>query len=329
MLITEFVEVKWSRRNREWFEEKGYVFTDYSNRILVRTLDLTRGSHAEVTISCDYCHKELKLKVKDFFKQRSKTSFIEDVCNDCGHKKSRKNNKIKYGVENPMHLESAKHNLKNTMIERYGVKNPSYLSDVIEKRKATCLENFGAESIFKTDDFKEKQKQKNLELYGTEYYMSTTEFKEKSFKTLFEKGNTPSSSQQRHIHSLVGGVLNLPIKNSFLDVALENEKIYIEYDGGGHDLNVKLGRVSPEEFQKREQRRSFMLLDLGWREIRIICKSDILPKDQDIINFIEMSKKKICNKETRFIKWDVDNNIVTVSNKKRMSIDNFLCREVV
>ena len=59
-----------------------------------------------------------------------------------------------------------------------------------------------------------------------------------------------TSKQQLYIHSLLGGELNYCTGKCFLDIAFLDEKIYLEYDGGGHDLSVKLGNMSKEEFER-------------------------------------------------------------------------------
>jgi len=109
----------------------------------------------------------------------------------------------KHGVENPMHLQISKDNLKASMIKRYGVENSMQLQSSKDKLKNTMLVNHGVENIFKNSDFikskfhekygvenpsqlqevKEKKKRTCLKNHGVEYPIQSLEIKEKTKKT--------------------------------------------------------------------------------------------------------------------------------------------------
>ncbi len=436
MLLTKNITIKWTNRNKYWYISKGYILDENNKEIIVDTMDLTVGSHRNVKVECDYCKKELEMKFKDFLKQRNKTPFKEDVCINCGHNKARKNNNLKYGVDNVMQVPEFKENLakvfedrygvryysqtdehkekytatclekygvshysqtdefkvksKNTMLEKYGVEyytqteesknrfketclrkygftNPTQNPEVANKVKATNIERYGYENVFQNEEIKEKIRASNLEKYGVEYYSQTKEFKDKYaehwrhiketglieditnkryetnikkygtphplqnakvlskvMNTLYMNNNAPTSQQQLHIHNLIGGKLNYPFGRSFLDIAYPEELIYLEYDGGGHNLQVKRGDITQEQFDKKEQRRSFFLKDNGWKEIRIISDDDKLPNDTDIMDFVKSAKSFFNAGKGFSVKWNADeDNKVLLNYKHTYGIKEF------
>ena len=68
-----------------------------------------------------------------------------------------------------------------------------------------------------------------------------------------------TSSQQNHIAKLLNGKLNYRIKNYFLDIYLEKEKICVEYDGSSHNMSVMFGSKTEEEFNYDEEERDCIL----------------------------------------------------------------------
>lgn len=148
--------------------------------------------------------------------------------------------------------------------------------------------------------------------------------------TLYKKGTQMCSIQQKHIHNLLGGELNFPVYKSTLDIAFPNKKIYIEYDGGGHDLSVKLGSVTRDEFNKKEIARKYALYRRGWKEIRIISRKDMIPNDEIIYKMYEFAVECFLN-NCSWVEFDIDNKKVkssqfdkkyNYSQLKRMRSDN-------
>ena len=67
MLVgNQFIDVKWDKRTRDWYENKGYYFTKTGDVFKVRAEDLSPGSHAKVNVQCDYCGKEIEVAWKDY-----------------------------------------------------------------------------------------------------------------------------------------------------------------------------------------------------------------------------------------------------------------------
>ena len=96
----------------------------------------------------------------------------------------------KYGVDNPMKLDSIKEKIKKTNIERYGADNvfsnksmlredinnkiKNQLPETLNKIQETNLERYGCISPFGNSKVKERIKEVNRKRYGVDYYMSST-----------------------------------------------------------------------------------------------------------------------------------------------------------
>ena len=76
--------VKITKANKEWYEQKGY--SDMQNRvsILVAVEDLTPGTHAKVQVKCDYCGKIVNVVWKDYVARNNG----KYACKNCRLKKA-------------------------------------------------------------------------------------------------------------------------------------------------------------------------------------------------------------------------------------------------
>lgn len=135
---------------------------------------------------------------------------------------------------------------------------------------------------------------------------------ERTRKTMYENNSGVCSKQQMYIHRLIGGEMNYPVRNLSLDIAFPDEMIYLEYDGGGHDLSVKLGSKSQEEFEEHEKRRVYVLHRRGWKQIRLVSRKDNLPSEDKIKEMFAYAKN-IFNHNS-WVVFDVDNGTITTSH---------------
>jgi very-short-patch-repair endonuclease len=135
---------------------------------------------------------------------------------------------------------------------------------------------------------------------------------ERKLRSKYIKNNAPVSLQQKYLHKLFGGELNYPVGKSLLDIAFIDNKIYIEYDGSGHNLSVVLKAKTQKEFDEYEKRRKYALYRRKWKEIRIISRKDRLPSDE-ILTFIYNFALKILN-DNNYIVFDIDNKIIKYKN---------------
>lgn len=88
-----------------------------------------------------------------------------------------------------------------------------------------------------------------------------------------------TSSEQIYLWKLYGGEINAPMFGYLADILFEDEHIYIEYSGSGHNIRVTYNKITQEEFDKHEELRRKVFLDNGYKEFEIISKTDKLPND--------------------------------------------------
>lgn len=225
----------------------------------------------------------------------------------------------KYGVEHMLQLEKCREKSRNTTQERYGVDNYTQTQEYKEKTKLTCIDKYGFENPLQSPEIREKIKQTNLDRYGFEWAQQNPDIKLKGLTTLYKNNNQKASNQQKYIFNLLSDKqllseceINYLVSRMFLDIAFPEEKIYLEYDGGFHNGKVLCNQMTQEDFDLKEFKRSCFLRDLGWKEIRIISISDLIPSDDKIIEMMNYAINYI-NSGHRWMIFDIDNKIVKCS----------------
>lgn len=235
----------------------------------------------KVLVVCDYCEKETQLTVATIKRNRIHEYNNKHACKDCMADKRKETNLFKYGVDNPMKVEEFKENLRVTNQEIYGVDN-----------------------VFQNKEIQRKSKKTIQKRYGVEHIMHIQEIKDvvlrKSRKTMMSNGTVNTSRQQLYLNNLYGGELNFAVDRLLLDVAFPKEKIYIEYNGGGHDLSVKVGRLTQDEYEAGERRRFHLLRSWGWRCFIINSPRDYLPTDEHLLNELENARQSFKNGKFRY-----------------------------
>lgn len=305
MLITDKVEIKITKSNLNYFKEKGY-FCELYSLIEVNPLDLPKQSERKIIYKCDNCKKEFELNWCDYIKKRNRVySELGDFCNKCA-KQKRKEWYLKYNPD----------------------KYKKIYKEAREKAKKTCLNKYGVENVMQVDDFKNNLIKSIEEKYGVKNIMQLPETKEKIALTLGtnqefqeiknKKGNIyyrykgiPCSKNQIHLQEILGGELNKYIDYYNLDIVFEEEKIYLEYDGSGHDLSVKLGKKTKEEQEKYENIRYFYLKEKGYKQIKLISLTKRKLPDDEIIKDLVYKAKDYLKKENNYwIEFNIDNNFI-------------------
>lgn len=84
MLISKTAKVKWSYKNKKYYESLGYKFTKISDEFEVKVEDLTDGSGATVVYCCDDCGIEKSSYYKDYLRAINKQGLY--YCQKCSHK---------------------------------------------------------------------------------------------------------------------------------------------------------------------------------------------------------------------------------------------------
>ena len=217
----------------------------------------------------------------------------------------------KYGVSHSSRIEGIQEKKKQTWLANYGVDNPFKNKEIQQKYKETMLANHGVDSPSKSEKIRAKQKVTIQALYGVDNVAKAEEIKQKIAKTLYSNGTGPCSKQQKYIHDLIGGELNYPVGRCMLDIAFPEDRVYFEYDGGGHDLSIKLGSVTPEEFKTAAFRRRMFLYKKGWKKICLISRKDFLPTDSTITSIV--TKAHSILQERSWVAFDIDKGEISTS----------------
>lgn len=213
----------------------------------------------------------------------------------------------KYGCEYPRQNEDVEAKLCQTCIKKYGVPYAISSKETSKKSKQTLIDRYGVDNAQYIDGVREKTIKTNLERYGVEYVAQNSEIRAKASKTLQENGSCPTSYPQLYLYDIYGGELNYPCSKYNLDIFLENEKIAIEYNGGGHYLKVKLDMLTEEEFNQKELVRDKIIRRNGIKLIKIISRKDYLPEKEILINMLNISKEYFSTTTHTWIEFDIDN----------------------
>lgn len=89
---------------------------------------------------------------------------------------------------------------------------------------------------------------------------------------------------------MYNGELNYLCEYYFLDIYIKQDNIDVEVDFGGHDLMVKTGRMTQEEFNKREMIREKIIRSNGIRIMRLVSPHDKLPSDKKLLELYDFAK---------------------------------------
>lgn len=269
MVLEKEVLMIINQYNIKYYEERGYKGLKNGARIMVSVEDLPPTSGVKIHTVCKYCGRVFEKAYRRYYETRDDT-----CCSLCKQQKVLKNTREKYGVSCTLHLPEIEEKVRKQNLDRYGVETP--------------LESFS---------IREKCKQTMREKYGCEYTLQSPSLRDKVNSTLKSHGKEMvyTSRQQKHLHKIYGGELNHLIGSFFVDLFFPENNICLEYDGSGHDLHVKLGIVSREDFDRKEKERVDFLIEKGYRIIKLISKTDKLPSDTKLLEIKDMCFDKIQN----------------------------------
>lgn len=178
-----------------------------------------------------------------------------------------------------------------------------------KKMMESSLEKYGNVCSLRNEEVGNKARNKNRMNLGVDYPFQNKEILEKCHDTSVRKHgkgyrSITISKQQRKIHEFYGGKLNHHIFPYCLDIFFEEEKIYFEYDGSGHKLNVLKGKSTEEEFEKKENKRRDFLKNKGLKEFRIISNTDKLPYKKELIKIKNRAFKMLENYQSYMYNLD-------------------------
>ena len=103
-----------------------------------------------------------------------------------------------------------------------------------------------------------------------------------------------------------------------LDCFCEEEKLDIEYDGGGHRLGVKLGVITDEEFNIKQKNRDRFVVSNGLKIIRIICPEDKFIKGVDWANIKDNIMEEISKEDIIMLMYFVKENEIKTLKRSEL-----------
>lgn len=277
--------------------KKEYVY-DFSTPIVIKIEDLQIGSHAKVDVLCDYCKENIiTMTYKDYYKRMNVVK--KHACSNCSHLKTYESNLLIYNVGYASQSEEIRKRTIETNMRRYGAITPAQNDNVLSKMKSTFIHK-----------------------YGTSNPMQCTEIREKANETLCKNGTHKTSKQQTYLHSLLGGKINYPVSYYALDICFPEEKIVLEYDGGGHNLRATLGQLTKEEFDHKELVREKVIKSEGYKLIRIKSELDKLPSDQVLFRMLSESRNYFNTTSHSWCTYDIDKSLLfNAENKQGIPYD--------
>lgn len=248
----------------------------------------------------------------------------------------------KYGVEHNSQLPDYREKFHNTCVERYGenyweqfaeksrssfrektgYNSPLQVPEIKEKSKQTCMERYGYEYALQVPEVRAKIVQSCIEHYGVDCPTKSPEVRLKTVKTFYKNGTITTSKQQLYIYNLYrlmnGNIeLNYPVSYYNVDICFPEEKLAVEVDFGGHNLSVKLGTFTQEEFEKREIVRNHVVRNEGYRQMRIISSRDVLPLDKILLQMLSGARQYFVEYSNHhWIEYDIDKSVVRNAEHK-------------
>ena len=96
-LITKTVKMKWNAKNKKYYEELGYIFTNMSEEFDVKVEDLKECSEQKLECICDSCGKKIILRNNTYRKNNKKYQKI--YCTKCKNKIIHNNKKRRHSFK--------------------------------------------------------------------------------------------------------------------------------------------------------------------------------------------------------------------------------------
>lgn len=333
----------------KYLKEKGYQF-DKGEEIEVPLSDISPNSHIKIDAPCDVCGDTINLELRRYLKAIQKNGFYCCAkCNGVKSKiawnnrseekkkemneKRRTTNRAKYGYDYTTQVPEFKDKKIKTNLEKYDCINPSQNKEVRDRIRKNNMLKYGVDNYSKTQECKDKMRNHNLIKYGgpspssspeikakiaatnisrfgVPYVSQNKEIRKKQLETLHRNGNISTSAQQEYLSKVLGLESNYMIDYYFVDLYDSDNNVILEYDGGGHNLSVKLHTMTEEEFQRRELIREKELRKKGYKIIRIISDKDILPMIDMIHLMYECALEYFDSTSHTWITYNLDNSTI-------------------
>lgn len=163
----------------------------------------------------------------------------------------------------------------------------------------TNMEKYGTPCTLKYGPTREAARRTFQRKYGCDYPLQNDKIYLKSREKFEENSEqhrirgVPTSQQQKYLVDLYGAKINKRVGIYFVDGFFEEDNIYFEYDGGGHNFAVRIEDSTESEYREKESKRRKYLKSVGLSEFRIICNNDKLPPENKLLEIKNTAFKKI------------------------------------
>lgn len=263
MIYEKQVTMVINQFNKDYYGSLFHQQYKGGERILVPVDLLPATSGVKVTTQCEYCHRDFIVSYRRYLLSQEKGKIC---CTHCKGQKITENCIEKYNTRCTLQVPQFKQKMINNNLLKYGTTH-SVTKESYAKRGKTMLQK-----------------------YGAEYTLQSSELRSRVNQTMFELGNcaTYTSKQQKYLSELINGEINYPFGPYHIDVYSASLGIGIEYSGSGHDLGVRLGNVSKDEFLLREENRREYFIKHGFPVLEFVSKTDKLPPDIILLDLIQI-----------------------------------------
>lgn len=325
-IITQEVEIKPRGKMIQYYRDKGYD-ANYNKSIIVKVEDLPIASHICVDAQCDICKDIHNIKYKDYNKIITNGNYY--CCYKCSSIKAIETNKVRYGCNNAMQNKDVYKKQSETLKMHYGVNTPLKNEDIRKRAENTMIQNIGVKCSFMSENVRNKIRESLLKKYGVDNPSKSLVIREKVSQALYENSSQMCSKQQFYIFNLyklknnkVG--LNYPVSYYNIDICFPEEKLAIEYDGGFHNGRVKTGKLTQEEFDKKEIIRNNIIKREGYKQMRIISSKDKLPTDTILLQMLSDARNYfLLYPNHSWIEFNIDTSLVLSAEYKDGVLYNF------
>ena len=231
----------------------------------------------------------------------------------------------RYGTKNPLQNEKIKEKVANTCYIKYGTKCPAQNQEIKNKIRKTVEQKYGVSSVLLSEEVKSKIRNSMIKNWGVATPFESPEILKKAALTFQKNQTVATSRQQKYIYQLYGGEINGVVSHYNCDIVFREEKMIVEYDGGGHQLGVEFGTISEKDFKQKELIRDKEIKREGFRIVRIISRKDYLPSDTTLLQMLQYARDFFTqNPDRSWLSFDLDNNCIYNAYHKETDIDNIL-----
>ena len=166
-----------------------------------------------------------------------------------------------------------------------------------------------------------------IEIYGCISPFCGEAVKLKCSEIMYKNYTVSTSTQKMGIYNIIKSEypqaeLNYPIGKKFSgDIVIDN--IDFEVDYGGHNLSVKLGEITQDEFDKKEMIRDKIVKSCGYKVIRLIADNTRkIPSDEILLKILEQSKEYFNTTDHTWVEYNIDTSLMrNAENKEGVFFD--------